>query len=679
MKPGLPKKSLLDAGILPVGEIARIARRESTRPRAAYQAHKWFARRLAATARSLAIAAATSSKGNFWKAYYGGTSCEGLSVLDPFMGGGVMLLEASRLGADVHGVDVEPVAAAVSSFQGRLAALPDLTKALADVRDKVWPLVSSYYETVGPDGVPERMLHAFWVQVLDCKACGHSFELHPSPRLAWNDATKEEWIVCSGCGEIHERKIAKKALSCACGTSTKPTQTVLEHGKAECPCCGTKERLIETAGRVGAPPKYRLFAVEVLPGGVESRQPNSSRVLRKANDEDLRAFTDAQAHLDREVAKDPRFLAEGPIPSVGRSDDRLIQYGYRDYSDLFNARQKLHLGLLAREIEKVGGATGEALCIAFSDHLTTNNMLCAYAGGWRRLTGLFSIRAYRHIVRPVEINPWLEKNGRGTFPNAVRSVQRAARALQESVEPTGEGIREVAWREPGEWDIRCQDARDLRHLPDASVDLILTDPPYFNYIAYSELGHFFVPWLVRFGMVGPEHLEAFPSGQLAQSGGGAAAAKAFGERLTEVMTEVRRVAKPTSRMVFTYQNLDGRGWTGLAAALAAAGIRPVRAWPMFGDSSSGLHKRANSISWDCVVHCEMADAMVTIPAIDADAPEVLSQVSEWAASLKEQGHILATGDLKNLSFALGMVRAFDTLGRHTRHIEPVALAAQVGT
>jgi hypothetical protein len=65
------------------------------------------------------------------------------------------------------------------------------------------------------------------------------------------------------------------------------------------------------------------------------------------------------------------------------------------------------------------------LALAFSDHLTTNCMQTHYAFGWRRLAPLFSIRAYRHVTRPVEINPWLDGTGRGTFPNTVRQVQRA--------------------------------------------------------------------------------------------------------------------------------------------------------------------------------------------------------------------------------------------------------------
>ena len=48
----LPATSLLDTGDLPVGDIAMLAKREGARPRPAYQAHKWFARRFAVNARS---------------------------------------------------------------------------------------------------------------------------------------------------------------------------------------------------------------------------------------------------------------------------------------------------------------------------------------------------------------------------------------------------------------------------------------------------------------------------------------------------------------------------------------------------------------------------------------------------------------------------------------------------
>jgi putative DNA methylase len=653
----LPGRSLLDAGELPVEDIAVLARREGVRPRDAYQSHKWFARRLAATARSLLVAASTPAGRSFWEGYYRDADCSGLRVLDPFMGGGVMLLEASRLGADVHGTDVEPVAAAISDFQGRLAVLPDLKPTLDRLFDEVACEVEPLYRA-DHDGAPGRLLHAFWVQVIDCGACGHRFDAHPSHRLAWDEAAGKQWVACRGCGDVHETGLGRKRVACGCGRRTDPREGTVTYGKACCPACGHTERLIDVFPRTGKPPAFRLFAVETIPAGPERAYPNRERRIRGATQADLSAFEVARDRLAAEVAADPSFLVEGAIPSVGRFDDRLLRYGYETYAELFNARQALHLGLLARALDGIGGPEGEALRVAFSDHVATNNLLCGYAGGWRRLSPLFSIRAYRHIARPVEVNPWLERNGRGTFPNAVRSVARASKALKASSEPERDGPAvQVPAHGRGAWDIRCGDASDLSHIAAGSVDLVLTDPPYFDYIAYSELGHFFVPWMVRLGLLGARHLSSFPAGQLASSLGHEEAERIFAEALAVRLREVSRVCRPGARVVFTYQSLDGRGWRALAHALGAAGMRPLQAWPMFGDGGSGPHKHANSISWDCVVHCAVHEEVRAPDYGDRATEEGADFARTWNGRLAASGYRLTAGDVANIAHAGALLAA----------------------
>ncbi|ACS40562.1 adenine-specific DNA methylase [Methylorubrum extorquens] len=661
----LPVRSLLDAGTLPVEDIAILARREGVRPRDAYQSHKWFARRLAATARSLLVAATTPAGGSFWEGYYRDADCTGLKVLDPFMGGGVMLLEASRLGADVHGTDVEPVAAAISDFQGRLSTLPDLQDALDGLHSSVGRSLEPLYRAEH-DGAPGRLLHAFWVQVVDCAGCGHRFDAHPSHRIAWNDAAGTQDVVCRDCGEIHGVGIARKSVRCGCGSRTDPRKGTVTYGKACCPACGYVERLIDVAPRTGQTPEFRLFAVETIPDVPERSFPVRDRRLRRATAADLAAFEAARARLAAEVAADPAFLVAGAIPSAGRFDDRLLRYGYVGYHELFNARQSLHLGLLARALDGIDGAVGEALRIAFSDHVATNNVLCGYAGGWRRLSPLFAIRAYRHINRPVELNPWLGRNGRGTFPNAVRSVARAAKSLRNGVEPRSSGAAvPVPERTRGAWDIRCGDAADLSHIPEGSIDLVLTDPPYFDYIAYSELGHFFVPWMVRLGLLDRAHLSAFPAGQLATSLGHEDAVGIFERALTVRLREVARVCRPGARIVFTYQSLDGRGWRALAGALGAVGMRPLHAWPMYGDGGSGPHKHANSISWDCVVHCEVHGASRIPDYGDRSIEAGASFAESWRAKLEASGHVLTAGDVANFGHAGALVASLSTPARTT--------------
>lgn len=654
----LPHKSLLDVGDLPVAQLALIARRESIRPRDAYQAHKWFARRLATTARSLIAAAVTPHDEDFWDAYYGGASCEGLTVLDPFMGGGVMVLEASRFGADVFGTDVEPVATVVSDFQGRLRDLPDLSPWMEKLAISVGRTLAPYYRSFDDEGTEERLLHAFWVQHVSCGECGHVYDAHPKFRLASSAAQKRQWVSCCECSAVIEAPIDQKVIRCRCGAKTAPDEGRVIRGSASCPRCGHSEPLIEMARRTKERPLFRLFAVETIPSGHEKRYVTEARRIRSASARDASIYDAARKKLEKEQKANPEFFVSAKIPSRNRFDNRLVRYGYRDYAELHNARQTLHLGLLAREIAKIDGVSGEALRIAFSDHLTTNNLMCAYAEGWRRLTPLFSIRAYRHIARPVELNPWLTKNGRGTFPNAVRSITRAVASVLSESEPLMSGGNvSVVRRKPGRWDIRCCDASDLDHIEDGSVDLVLTDPPYFDYIAYSELGHFFAPWMSRLGLIRSRRkARGFPSGQLA-SKKNLKARDLFTAELAERLKEVVRVCKPEARIVFTYQSKADIGWLALGNALAAAGIRPLQAWPMFSDTGSGLHKHPNSISWDCVLHCDLHGQHEIFSLSDVAQEAGHTFVAFWREALSKAGSKLTCGDEANLFYAGALVAA----------------------
>ena len=287
-------------------------------------------------------------------------------------------------------------------------------------------------------------------------------------------------------------------------------------------------------------------------------------------------------------------------------------------------------------------------------------MLCAYAGGWRRLAPLFAIRAYRHIARPVEINPWLQRNGRGTFPNSVRAVMRASQALKDPREPSPRGLlKRTKDSHCGSADIVCGDARRMSHIPSESIDLVLTDPPYFDYISYSELGHFFTPWFRRFRLISRRGKGGFPKGQIAANTRSRDAERRFARKLAGAFREIRRVCKPDARIVFTYQNLDGRGWRAIASALARAGLEPTRAFPLYGDSGVSLHKHGRSISWDAVMVCRPSEP-IRFPSIHPEDHAAGERSAiRWSASLAEKDFVMTDGDRSNLAHACSMVASFE--------------------
>jgi adenine-specific DNA methylase len=619
-----------------VEELAVLASREGRRPRPIYGAHRWFARRFGSAFRALLTAAALPEGADFWIAYYEGTGhWQGKTVLDPFVGGGTSVVEASRLGANVIGVDVDAVACAITRFETRAAGTPNLGPTLEYLKSEIGRELAPYYRTTTADGETREVLHYFWVQQVPCRACGEPVEAHPHHQLAYEAEGSRQWAFCPTCHGVQELDRQETGLRCdGCGTEIAIEAGPVRRGRLTCPGCGSSERLIDVAARTGRRPEWRLFALEILEAVPSGKSvPLAQRRFRAATPEDLDVFDAAESALSERVGPDGvlPWVPTREIPREGRADNRLLDYGYESYSELFNARQLLHLSLLAEAIDGLSGPVREAAALAFSDHLTTNCMMAHYAFGWRRLAPLFSVRAYRHVTRPVEINPWLDGTGRGTFPNAVHGVQRAAEFARQPKEPVIEGgFRQVSDKRVAgaSAEILHLNSRDMHNLADDSVDLVLTDPPYLDNVAYSELSDFFLPWMQLLGLAPAdgEGIAGFEE-NLAAKGRDEAAVEEYASSLSGSFREISRTLKPEGRLVFTYQHQVAGAWHALATAISAAGLRPIQVFPLLGDGSTGSHNHQGTSKWDAVFVLVKDDPRENTAPLELSEGE-MTQVSE---------------------------------------------------
>lgn len=107
--------------------------------------------------RSLLIGVTSAPGADFESLYYGAADLQGLTVLDPFVGGGTSVFETFRLGANVHGCDVDPVACAVSQLELDAAEMPDLQPALEQLKSRVGQKVLEFHRSGD-----ELVLHHFW-------------------------------------------------------------------------------------------------------------------------------------------------------------------------------------------------------------------------------------------------------------------------------------------------------------------------------------------------------------------------------------------------------------------------------------------------------------------------------------------------------------------------------------
>ena len=111
----------VDFPIVPINEIATLEGKGSGALKPLYQVSKWWARRRSTVFRAILLAATMKIPSDpaevakiVWDAYYGDhqekDNFKNLNVADIFMGGGTTIVEGSRLGMQMYGNGLNPVA-----------------------------------------------------------------------------------------------------------------------------------------------------------------------------------------------------------------------------------------------------------------------------------------------------------------------------------------------------------------------------------------------------------------------------------------------------------------------------------------------------------------------------------------------------------------------------------------
>src|SRR5207253_1690410 len=86
----------------------------------------------------------------------------GLTVLDPFMGGGTTLVEAAKCGANVIGIDIDPVACFLTRKELEPIPQRDLDEAFDAVSQRVRERITQRYVSRMPSGDMADIIYSFW-------------------------------------------------------------------------------------------------------------------------------------------------------------------------------------------------------------------------------------------------------------------------------------------------------------------------------------------------------------------------------------------------------------------------------------------------------------------------------------------------------------------------------------
>ena len=639
----------------PAAAISRLAEHESWRKevhRPATHTHKWWAQRLGTVFRAILTAAVTSDAKAAGTAYASRPDLEGLVVYDPFAGSGTTLVEAAKLRATIVGRDINPVATLVQ----RQALQPWNEERLRAAYRSVEQACRKQIDALHVSAAGDAVLYYFWVAVASCPRCDDQVDLFSSyvfARHAYPRRYPAAQATCPSCRCVVGVDLSTDdRIRCRKGHESPLDGPV--RGQYMTCSCGHRTRVVDALA--GSPPGYRMYAKLVV-------RPDGTKAYEAVDEFDTRLFEQAE-----------RLLAQGSgslVQPVGNLDDGIntrqaIRWGYRRWEQFFNARQLYCLGLLGAAIRDLdaGAAEREALTTLFSGTLEFNNLFCSYKGeGTGAVRHMFSHHILKPERVPLEAHPWGTPYSSGAFSTLFESRLLRAHAYKNNPHDIVlEGDRPVRrfslsyplsgrvvqrWEDIGPGataQVVCGDSAST-DLPDESVDLVVTDPPFMDNVHYSELADFFHAWLT--GIVPfagyPDSAVSTRDPQEVQS----ASAEAFGAAIEAVWKECCRVLRPEGLLAFTFHQARIAGWTALMLALRNAGFQATAIQPIKAEMSTSVTKSGASepSNLDSIIVCRKLGIGTPFAASPSDAT---GKALRHLDALRRAGIAFGAGDVASV-------------------------------
>lgn len=656
-------------------------RKEVNRP--TYHMHKWWATRLGSVFRAILIGALSESETDIWESFYNPIQFSDKVVLDPFMGSGTTVGEALKLGCRVIGADINPI----SAFQVRKALEPvdidELKEAFGRIESKVKNQICEMYQSIDPETKTRAtILYCFWVMNLICPHCNKPVDLFDTSIFAKNAYPQKvptARSVCFHCGYINTTHYNATCLQCAgCARIYNPQDGIVKRDIATCPHCSVSIKIAKTIQMSGKPPSFKMYALLILTSDGKKKYIQATLADEFKNQE------------ARDLLQKQTMLLPTTTIASGHNTNQILNYNYTEWQQLFNYRQQYCLSLLLQAIlEETNKACRELLLILFSGTLEFNNMFCSYKGeGTGAVRHIFS----HHILKPqrmaLENSVWGTSKSSGCFSTLFESRLLPALYYREmpfelavvNGEKKNVGKKLIGLSDPAitliadSFDemnenkralILCADSAHL-DLPERSVDVVVTDPPYFDFVHYSELADFFYGWLrLDLHKAYPEFRAATTrhSQEVQQKD-----AELFSAALSRVFIECKRVLKPEGLLIFSFHHSKSEGWNAVGKAIVHAGLGVVAAYPVKAEMSSATPKTqaGSPINYDAILVCKPQGETVDTSLQDAiditvrKAKRKFLDLSE--ASTNAQ---LSTGDL----FVIGQAEALCTYSQHIGYLK----------
>lgn len=622
--------------------------------------HKWFARRPGTLFRGLLL----SEYGNspVEDIYYRSHNFEGVTIADPFMGGGTPVLEANRIGCNTIGTDINPMAAWIVREEIDEIDLKAYAKTASELLARLSKEIGHLYKTrcliTGRKDADVK--YFLWVKTGTCAMCRKTFDLFPGYVLAENARHTSYVLVCPCCGDLNEVEDPGHPGACWCGRALT-RKGLVSRNRCACPYC----EHVNCAPFHGAgSPPHRLFAIEYHNPDLRGRP---GRLFKKPDMDDLARVKEAQAVWQGLTA---RFVPDDVIPE-GDESSRLHRWGYERFRELFNARQLLGLETSARMIARVKDLRlRRALATNLSDLLRYQNMLCRYDKMALKSLDVFSIHGFPVGYVQVESNLLGIRNGNappigsGGWINIIAKYTKAKRYCTAPFEVAFDGRNKLTVPIRGEWigennpgnpeaparriDIRCASSMTVKLKP-ASLDGVFTDPPYYGMVQYGELMHFCYVWVRKLmgkDFPGLEQETTKHADELTGNKTEERDLAHFAEGLAVAYTRMARALRPGAPLVFTYHHNTQEAYLAVGMAILDAGLTCSASLPCPAEMRGSIHIHGTASSIVDTVFVCRSRGTASRARLFTDADGLIGVMAKELADLRAAGMKPTVGDIR---------------------------------
>ena len=635
-------------------------------------------------------------------------------VLDMFAGGGAIPLEALRLGCEAYAIDLNPVAHIIqlcTLVYPQKYGKPDpnvrgmtgpknakgettwgglanevrywgewvLKKVKAEIGD-FYPLVpdpeykgnrpavqAEMWQSSDKESIPPGYLMPvayLWTRTVRCKnpSCGATV---PLVRQTWlskkSGGTKSSgrFVALKTVAKSGERKASFEVVEATSekGIGFNP-EVGSKAGNATCPFCGTvvDSDYVKNEGKSGRIGEQLL--------AVACRNPRGTGNVFLSED-NAGGFHPNLSRLSTAEMELERIGIVGPIQEiVGKGADQVPNYGMPTFKELFPQRARVFLLLIASKIRfdvadeaRVAGyneerakAVRSLLGLALDRVANYLSSLCVWRTKSSCVLPTFTRQALSMAWDYGEMNPF--SGTAGDWLESTRWVSEVVEAISDTPQ----------------FATVCCGSSDEASVHVASADAVVTDPPYYDNVIYSDLADFFYVWLrLTIGDLYPDHFgsELTPKKKEAVSASFRHATrdkarKFYEDMMLRCFMQAYQILKGSGPLVCVYAHKTTLGWAALVDALRTAGFEVTEAWPIDTEMTGGMRTGTAALASSIFLVARKREGALTGSYEDEVRSDLERIVRERVDSLWKMG--ITGADLVNGAVGAGL-RAFTRFSR----------------